>query len=135
MSDSTLICNSPSLLNKQGYSEVPDGVAPIYIVEVSLDGGLEMSGGQAIFSYYREPIVTHASPSLGPLKAGTIVKLHGSGFTQATAAGGRKLVRLGHVHVEPTSVTNDTITFEAPPVLFPSTTVIGVSLNGQQFTG
>jgi len=111
---------------------VPEGGAAAYHVEVSLDGGLEMSGGPAMFYYYREPTISSASPALGPVRAGTSVTLHGIGFGQS--AGCKRLIRLGHLHVEPSAVTNDTMTFEAPTVAYPATTVVSVSLNGQQFT-
>jgi hypothetical protein len=43
-------------------------------------------------------------------------------------------VRLGHLEVEPLTVSKDNLTFRAPTALNPATTVVSVSLNGQQFT-
>jgi hypothetical protein len=43
ISETEIICDSPSILNKQGYSELPDGQAKYYVVDVSIDGGLQTS--------------------------------------------------------------------------------------------
>ena len=58
--------------------------------------------------------------------------IHGSGF--AHPAAWKRVVRLGHLHVEPISFTNGTMTIRTPPVDLPSTTTVSVSLNTQQFT-
>lgn len=132
VSDTLIICDSPSLLDKQGYSKLGEGVVAMHALTVTLDGGKELSDGSAPFRYYREPTVVSASPALGPLKANTNVTLRGSGFGQPQAC--KRVVRLGHLQVDASSYTNDTITFEAPSVSQPGTTVVSVSLNGQQFT-
>jgi hypothetical protein len=133
VSDTVIICDSPSILNKQGYSELPEGATPMYWVDVTLDGGLQTSESSETFRYYTEPTVTSISPALGPLRAGTTVTVNGTGFAQAAAC--KRVVRLGHLQVEPTSFTNDTMTFQAPVAPLPATTVVAISLNGQQFTG
>ena len=95
MSDTVILCDSPSLLNKHGYSDVPEGGALMYKVDVSLDGGLQISNGTAIFNYYSEPIVTRVIPALGPLRAGTNVTIYGKGFGQTAAC--KRVISLGHV--------------------------------------
>ena len=132
LSDSLIVCDTPSILNKHGYSEVPEGGLSAYSVGISLDGGLQISETTALFRYYREPTVTHVSPALGPLKGGTTVNINGSGFGQTN--GCKRVVRLGHVLVEPSSFTNDTMVFVSPAAHEPSTTSLAISLNGQQFT-
>ena len=72
--------------------------------------------------------MTHVSPALGPVKGGTTVSLRGTGFGQSNSC--KRVVRLGHVLVEPNSFTNDTITFTTPAAHEPSTTSLAVSLNG-----
>lgn len=52
MSDTQIICDTPSILNKQGYLEIPEGALPLYKVQVSLDGGKDFSDTFAIFDYY-----------------------------------------------------------------------------------
>ena len=99
---------------------------------MSLDGGLQISDTTATFKYYQNPTLTKASPALGPLRAGTTVTLTGTGFAQQGAS--KRLVRLGHMIVEASSYTNTTLTFTAPNAMQAGTTVISVSLNGQQFT-
>lgn len=46
----------------------------------------------------------------------------------------KRVVRVGHINVEPISFTNNTITFKAPEANVENTAPISVSLNGQQFT-
>jgi len=43
ISERQIICDSPSILNKQGYSELPEGKTVSYVVDVSIDGGLQTS--------------------------------------------------------------------------------------------
>ena len=57
MSDDTIICDSPSILNKQGYLSINDGATPMYNVFISLDGGLQKSEEFAPFTYYHQPTV------------------------------------------------------------------------------
>ena len=42
MSDTQIICDSPSMIDSQGYSRLQNGYA-FYDVEVSIDGGRELS--------------------------------------------------------------------------------------------
>ena len=112
MSEELIICDSPPMVNKQGYSLVPEGGKQFYQVEVSIDGGLETSKSDVKFSYYRVPQVTSVSPELGPVKGGTLVTVHGSGFVQPAVS--KRVVRIGHLNVEPVSFTNTSMTFKAP---------------------
>ena len=54
--------------------------------------------------------------------------LNGTGFGQETAY--KRVVRLGHLQVTPTSHTNGSMTFIAPAVGVPNTAAVSVSLNG-----
>ena len=94
LSSTEIICDSPSILNKHGYVDIPEGAAAMYNVQVSLDGGRQRSEGSAEFRYYREPILQKTTPNLGPLRAGTNVTLVGTGFEQSSAC--RRIVRVGH---------------------------------------
>ena len=98
LSDTTILCDSPSILDKQGYPTVSDPTGQFYIVQVSVDGGIIKSKEGSIFSYYEEPKIEAITPSRGPVKGGTPVTLHGSGFNQLEGA---KVVRVGHLTVEP----------------------------------
>jgi hypothetical protein len=69
---------------------------------------------------------------LGPITGGTVVTINATGFTQKAIS--KRVIRLGILEVEPISYTNETITFKSPNVDIPMTTVVSVSLNGQQFT-
>jgi hypothetical protein len=132
LSDTEIICDSPGILNKQGYAELGEGAAPVHDVKVTLDGGIRLSAGSAPFDYYKQPKVTEVSPASGPIKGGTTVTLKGEGFGQDSAY--RRVVRLGHLQVVPEAHTNDTMTFVAPAVGVANTAAVSVSLNGQQFT-
>ncbi len=43
MSDTLILCDTPSLLDNQGYSSINDDVLTYYDVDVSIDGGAELS--------------------------------------------------------------------------------------------
>lgn len=43
ISETEIICDSPSILNKQGYSEQAEGAVVSFVVDVSIDGGLQTS--------------------------------------------------------------------------------------------
>lgn len=80
VSERLIICDSPSILNKLGYAELPEGGSASYSVDVSIEGGSQASNSKATFNYIREPKVASVTPALGPVRGGTTVTLHGSGF-------------------------------------------------------
>lgn len=83
MSSEEMKCDSPSLINNQGYSTFFDGV--FYNVEVTIDGGREISGPKQKFIYYKDPKITSIEPDSGPLKGGTPVNVIGTGMNQQYA--------------------------------------------------
>lgn len=131
LSSTQIVCDTPSLLNKQGYSEFLESEA-FYTVDVSIDGGLQSSKSSTKFTYYDEPKITEVSPANGPIAGGTVVTLKGKGFAQKAACD--RVVRLGHMQIVPTSYTNTTMTFTAPQAGVANTAAVSLSLNGQQFT-
>lgn len=58
ISNTQIICDTPSIFNKQGYAEILDGGAAFYTVDVSIDSGLQHSNSGIKFSYFHEPKVT-----------------------------------------------------------------------------
>lgn len=96
---------------------------------MSIDAGLQSSKSDIKFNYYHAPKVTEVGPALGPVAGGTTVVLHGQGFTQANICS--RVVRLGHMQVEPTSYTNSSMTFTAPTAGVSNTAALSISLNGQ----
>jgi hypothetical protein len=108
-----IICDTPSILNSQGYASVPPS-ARFYLVDVTIDGGNILSKQGAIFDYYEEPEVVSISPKSGPIKGGTTVTIHGKGFDQKVAW--KRMIRVGQMNIEPISYTNDSISFKAPEV-------------------
>jgi hypothetical protein len=73
-----LYCDTPSLLNKQGYAMDMDN--SWFDVFVSLDGGTEISETHGRFEYYQDPFINSLSPVLGPMHGGTLVTVNGTGF-------------------------------------------------------
>jgi hypothetical protein len=55
--------------------------------------------------------------------------VHGKGFTQEAVS--YRVIRIGHMQIEPDSYTNETMTFTAPSVAVESTAPVSISLNGQ----
>jgi len=126
-----IICDAPSMLNKQGYPIV-DPDSAYWDVGVSLDGGSGLSETFGRFDYYVDPIIKTVEPQLGPTYGGTIITLGGQGFDANSTC--NAVVKLGILEVKPLNRTNETLTFRAPVSPIPGTTSISVSLNGQQFT-
>jgi hypothetical protein len=84
-----------------------------YEVDISIDGGLQHSNSGVRFNYYSTPKIKHGlSPPSGPIEGGTTVTIHGDGFNQAN--GCNRVVRLGHMQVDPTQWNNNSMTFIAP---------------------
>lgn len=121
------ICDSPSLLNKQGYAIDADNAW--FDVYITLDGGSELSDSNGRFEYYSEPFINDISPALGPMNGGTYVTVNGTGFDQNTTCG--IIIRLGIIELRPTKVTNETLEFKSPKSPLPGTAAFSVSLNGQ----
>jgi hypothetical protein len=81
MNDTLVMCDSPSLLNKFGYSKMTN-VMLWYNVEITIDGGKEICGPAQNFTYYKDVVMKSVVPSHGVLTGGTKVHLTGSGFNQ-----------------------------------------------------
>ena len=122
-----LICDSPSLLNKQGYAI--DAENAWFDVYVTLDGGSELSNTNGRFEYYSDPFINDLSPALGPMEGGTIVTVNGTGFDQNTTCG--IILRLGIIEFKPHKINADSLIFKAPKTPLPGTAVFSVSMNGQ----
>jgi len=130
VNQTVLLCDSPSMLNKQGYAVDAEGAW--WDVAVSLDGGNQLSDTVGRFEYYAEPVIKSVVPALGPTYGGTVVTLHGRGFAQNATC--KAVIRLGVLEVFPLNMTNKTMTFRAPATPLAGTAAVSVSLNGQQFT-
>lgn len=79
MDTETIMCDSPSVLNSQGYSKYFDRLI-WYNVQITVDGGRELVGPSFKFTYYKDPQVLSIEPNSGPLSGLTKVKIGGSGF-------------------------------------------------------
>lgn len=132
MDSETIKCDSPSMLNDQGYSKITNNVI-WYNVEVTVDGGREIAGPAFKFTYYNEPKVFDIQPNSGPVSGGTHVKVIGKGFNQEGAC--NKTLRFSVFETKPIQETNDTHAYVlSTPAQVPDSVVVGVALNGQQFT-
>jgi hypothetical protein len=78
------MCNSPSLLNAQGYSKLADRMLT-YTFDISVNGGREVTGPSQYFNYYRDPKIMDIQPNSGPVSGGTKVNIVGQGFNQKAA--------------------------------------------------
>jgi hypothetical protein len=72
MENDIIKCDSPSLLNSQGYSMMTNDMV-WYWLEVTIDGGREIAGPRQKFMYYRDPKITEIRPDSGPTKGNTTV--------------------------------------------------------------
>jgi hypothetical protein len=75
------MCDSPSLLNAQGYSKLTDKMLS-YTFDISVNGGREISGPSQSFNYYRDPKILDIQPNSGPVSGGTLITIVGQGFNQ-----------------------------------------------------
>ena len=116
ISEKLIICDTPSMMNKQGYPEVIDPTGQFTTVEVSIDGGLISSHNEQQFQYYSQPKIKSIDPPNGPIKGGTTVTITGEGFSHSAAY--KRLVRIGHINIAPISYSNTTMVFKSPPVAF-----------------
>ena len=73
MENDIMKCDSPSLINDQGYSIITSGDIVFYHLEISIDGGRNIEGPPQNFSYYKDPKLSAISPEVGPIKGGTVV--------------------------------------------------------------
>lgn len=53
--------------------------APWYYLAITLNGK-EVTQTKFKFTYYYDPSIKSITPALGPLRGGTLSKLHGEGF-------------------------------------------------------
>lgn len=132
MDEFTIKCDSPSLLNSQGYSMLTNHML-FYYVEVTIDGGREIAGPRFKFMYYKDPVLSDIQPGSGPTRGGTTVKVLGTGFNQEGAC--NRTIRFATYEVKPINETLDTtIWVKSPAVKIPDAVVVSVALNGQQFS-
>lgn len=54
MDDKLMMCDSPSLVNAQGYSMMKNDVM-WYNLEITIDGGHVVAGPAQNFTYYKDP--------------------------------------------------------------------------------
>jgi len=121
-------CDSPSLLNDQGFSTMTNKMVWYYL-EVTIDGGREIDGPRQKFNYYKDPKISDITPDSGPIHGGTITSIKGKGFNQEGAC--NKTVRFATFETKPFNETEDTtIWASTPAVKIPDTVVVAVALNG-----
>lgn len=128
LDEETIKCDSPSILNDQGYSKITNHLI-WYNVEITVDGGRELAGPAFKFGYYRDPKITDIQPRSGPVSGGTKVKVVGSGFTQEAVC--NRTVRFSVFETKPVAEVNDTLAVVvSPPATIPDSVVVGMALNG-----
>lgn len=80
MDDSLMYCDSPPLLNVQGYSLLNGDDTNYYMLQVTIDGGHMIAGTGQRFDYYQQVIVKDVTPNKGPLVGNTEIKLNVTGL-------------------------------------------------------
>ena len=80
MSDELMYCDSPALLNVQGYSLLNGDDTNFYNLQVTIDGGHMIAGTPQKFSYYQQVIVKDVSPNKGPLSGNTEILVNVTGL-------------------------------------------------------
>mmetsp|Transcript_47134 Transcript_47134/g.62408 ORF Transcript_47134/g.62408 Transcript_47134/m.62408 type:complete len:96 (-) Transcript_47134:1398-1685(-) len=80
MSDELMFCDSPALLNVQGYSLLNGDDTSFYHLQVTIDGGHMIAGNPQKFNYYQQVIVKDVTPNRGPLAGNTEVAINATGL-------------------------------------------------------
>ena len=134
-SDDIIKCDSPSFIDKFGHTLLKTG-NEFYMLEITVDGGLNIQGTAQKFMYYRDPDVLAINPPRGPLSGHTQIKISGAGFNQEGAC--NKTVRFATMELKSDNETSDDAIYVtapgAPLVRQAGQVVVAIALNGQQFT-
>jgi len=80
MSDELMFCDSPALLNVQGYSLLNGDDTNYYHLQVTIDGGHMIAGSPQKFNYYQQVIVKDVTPNRGPLHGNTEIAVNATGL-------------------------------------------------------
>ena len=80
MDDSLMYCDSPPLLNVQGYSLLNGDDTNFYNLQVTIDGGHMIAGTPQPFNYYQQVIVKDVSPNKGPVAGNTAIAVNVTGL-------------------------------------------------------
>ena len=127
MSDTQIKCDSPSVLNHEGINI--NGIAN-YSLQITLNGE-DINGPEQLFMYYKSPIITNVNPMLGPIEGGNNINITGFDFNQPGAC--NVTARFATYQTKPYKIDNTYMMVKAPEANLTGSTVVQVSLNGQQF--
>lgn len=125
--DSTsVVCTSP-----------PKGdTLPTQVTVEVTNNGLDWTSSGVVYTYLPPTTITGVSPKVGPLSGGTVVRVSGSGFEDATAGSGKKLLcRFGQsvVTAAMAGVSGDALCV-APTYQSVGAVSFEVSINGVEYT-
>lgn len=87
MSNELMYCDSPALLNKQGYSLLQGDDTQFYNLQVTIDGGHMIAGIPQKFYYYQQVVVKDVHPNRGPLTGNSEVRVNVTGLRQPGICG------------------------------------------------
>ena len=124
MEHNIIKCDSPPAENWTRFTEEK---IVYYYVKITLNG-IEISGPEQKFIYYKEADIYSVTPNLGPVDGGTLSKIDGRGFNQIGVC--NMTVRYATWQVKPLNYTYDYIFVESPPVETPDDVVVSVGMNG-----
>ena len=131
-SDDLMYCDSPAMLNKQGYSLLSGDDSGYYNLQVTIDGGHMIAGNPQRFDYYQQVMVKDVTPNKGPLMGNTEVRLNVTGLRQPGICGLK--VRLGTYEYSPEVNSHGQLVITNDKVDYPGVLAVQVSYNDQQFS-
>ena len=126
ISDTEIRCDSPDI-HLKNYQQT------FFNFSVSLNGNDQSTAAiMPQFAFYDFHTLTDMNPKFGPLEGSTQSYVYGSGFAQKGVC--NVTVRFGASEVSVVSYNDTIILVNSPEVGNPGTSIVQVSLNGQQFT-
>ena len=127
-----MYCDSPPLLNVQGYSLLHGDDTNFYNLQVTIDGGHMIAGTPQKFNYYQQVIIKDVSPNKGPLHGNTEIKVNVTGLRQPGICGLK--LRLGTYEFTPEINHHGQLVITNNKVDYPGILAVQVSYNDQQFS-
>ena len=127
--DTTLYCSTPSIINRYEMTSTTDDL--FFDVEVTMNAK-DFSGFPQRFYYYNDPQLKGIYPNSGSVEGNTLTKIKGLGFKPDHSC--NLTVRFSTYQIKPIEVDDDSITVKSPPVSIHGEVIVGISINGQQFT-
>ena len=120
-------CDSPDIHLKPYYKQT------YFNFTVTLNGDdISKSANTLQFAYYDFHSLSKVTPNFGPVDGGTPIAVSGGHFKQAGVC--NVTARFGSLEIVSSSYNDTEVLVNTPTVGVPGTSIVQISLNGQQFT-